>query len=447
MAKVRSLTRWAVVGLIVVLASVSGQGQRGPLTATKFPTTLVTGTLADTTVYTIAKPEAWNGTLFVDLDSGLNSEASNWLYEHGIARAGTTRAQIGSRTDHAADNLAETLDVFTKRFGKPTRAILAGASLGGQTGAIAAFKYGDRFAGAVLQCGGLMGWTPYFNPVLDVAFAVKALLAPQADLPLVNIPTDDAAIAARWKTVIDEAQKTPQGRARITLAVALGQAPFWSDRQKPEPAATDAAGRQEAAYTTLVDFSREFTALRRRFEEAAGGATSWNTGVNYPQLYDKISAVDRQTVEALYRQAGLSVTDDLRTIERAPRVAPQTKPLEYAWKMYPFDGKLSIPVMIMSNTGDPYVWTSIDSAYAALVRRAGREEMLRRAYVRAAGHCGFSQAETIASYQIILERLDTGRWPDVSPTAMNKRAEASNQGVARFFDYLPPTLQRAALQP
>ena len=67
--------------------------QRGaPLTSTTFPTTLVTGTLADSTKYTLAKPQDWNGTVFVDLDSlGMNADYSNWLYAHGIARAGITR--------------------------------------------------------------------------------------------------------------------------------------------------------------------------------------------------------------------------------------------------------------------------------------------------------------------------------------------------------------------
>lgn len=438
-----------IVAAFVLVALAFPQAQRGRLTATKVPTTIVTGTLKDTTEYTLVKPDPWNGTLFVDLDSGaLNSDSSNWLYAHGFARAGTTRDQIGSLVDHAADNLAETLDVFTKRFGKPTRALISGSSLGGQVAAVTVFKYSDRFAGAVAQCAGLMGWAPYLNTKFDVAFALKALLAPEADLPLVHIPREDAAVTERWQAVIKAAQQTPQGRARIALAMGLGQAPFWASRDLPEPPDSDIAARQQAAYRSVLEFSREFTTVRRRLEEPAGGATSWNSGVNYTDIYRKnVNTLDRTTIEALYREAGLTVDADLTTLARAPRVAPEKAPLEFVRRLYPFDGKISIPVMTMSTTGDPNVWSSIESAYSDAVKRAGRGDLLRSTYVRSSGHCGFSEAERLVPYQILIERLDTGRWPDTSPAAMNARAAALNLGAARFRDYTPPAIARGALMP
>jgi pimeloyl-ACP methyl ester carboxylesterase len=433
-----------------MLAGVTaGHGQRGPLTATRVPTTIVTGALKDKTGYTLVKPENWNGTVFFALDStDLNSDASNWLYARGIARAGNDRTRIGSLTNNGAANLVETLDVFTARFGKPARALITGTSLGGQVAAIAAFTYPDRFAGALAFCGGLMGWAPYLNTNLDVAFTLKTLLAPDADMPLVRIPKDDAALTEQWQTLLKTAQGTPQGRARIMLAVLLGQANIWTTRDMPEPAVTDAAGRQEAAYRSVLDFSRQFTSLRRRLEEPAGGATSWNTGVSYAAMYDnRLSAADRRTVEALYREAGLSLRNDLRALEQAPRIAPEKGPIEFVRRIYPFDGRISIPVLTISTTGDTVVWSAIDSAYADAVGRAGRGHLLRSAYVHSAGHCAFSDAERLAAYQTLLERLDSGRWPDTTPAAMNARATGVNLGAARFWDYTPPAIERAKLTP
>ena len=193
--------------------------------------------------------------------------------------------------------------------------------------------------------------------------------------------------------------------------------------------------------------SREFTALRQRLEDPAGGATSWNAGVNYSQLFEKADETDRQTVEALYRMAGLSVRDDLATLEKAPRVPAEPAPIDFVWKMYRFDGKIAIPVLGLSSTGDPYVWSSIDSGYAATVQKAGRQDLLRLTYVHSAGHCAFSEAERIATYEVLLERLDTGRWPDMSPAAMNMRAAALNVGAARFWEYKGPVSQRASAKP
>jgi pimeloyl-ACP methyl ester carboxylesterase len=441
--------RGAVVALFLFLGAVVGYGQRGPLTATKVPTTIVTGKLKDGTGYTLVKPENWNGTVLLALDAGdLNSDSANWLYARGVARTGNDRSQIGSLTDRGAANLVETLDVFTARFGKPSRALTNGSSLGGQVSAIAAFTYPDRFVGGISFCGGNMGWAPYLNTNLDVAYTLKTLLAPRADMPLTRIPKDDAALTEQWQTLLKTAQGTPDGRARIMLAVAMGQAPIWTTRDMPEPGADDTKGREEAAYRTVLDFGRQFTALRRRLEESAGGGTSWNTGINYAAMYDKrISAADHRTIESLYKEAGLSVKDDLRALDQAPRVVPEKGPNEFVHKIYPFDGKISIPMLTIGSTGDPYVWSSIDSAYASAIRGAGRGELLRSAYVHSAGHCAFTQGELTAGYQVILERLNTGRWPETGAAAMNARATAANSGEARFWEYTPPALERAKLLP
>jgi pimeloyl-ACP methyl ester carboxylesterase len=356
--------------------------------------------------------------------------------------------QIGSLVNKAAANLVETLDVFTARFGKPTRPLISGTSLGGQVAAVAAFTYPDRFAGAIAFCGGLTGWAPYLNTNLDVAFTLKTLLAEDADLPLVRIPQDNAALTERWQALLKTAQGTPQGRARIMLAVLLGQANIWTTADMPEPAMDDARGRQEAAYRSVLDFSRQFTGLRRRLEEPAGGPTSWNTGISYAAMYEnRISDADRRTLETLYREAGLSVRDDLRALEGAPRIAPEPGPIEFVRTLYPFDGRIAMPVLTISTTGDTVVWSALDSAYVDAVRRAGRAHLLRSAYVRSAGHCAFSNAERVAGYQALLERLDTGNWPETGPAAMNARAAAVNLGPARFWDYTPPPIERASLVP
>jgi pimeloyl-ACP methyl ester carboxylesterase len=444
----RALFAVAFASLIAAVGvSMSGQ-TAPPLTATTVPTTLVTGTLKDSTKYTLAKPDPWNGTVFVDLDSlGMNADYSNWLYAHGIARAGITREHVGSLMDHAAANLVEALDIFTAKFGQPKRAIVWGNSLGGQAAAVAAFRYPDRFAAALPHCGGLMGWPAYLNTNLDVAFVLKTLIDPNADLPLVHIPEDDAALNQRWQALLEKAQQTPEGRARIALAVAIGRAPMWTSRDQTEPAADDAAGREAAAYRTVLDFSRQFTALRRRLETPAGGATSWNAGVNYTELYAAAAPLERQTVEALYRQAGRALADDLGALATAPRIAAEPGPIDFVRRLYPFDGKIRIPVLGMSSTGDPYVWSAIDGSYAAAVHAAGKDDLLRLTYVHSAGHCAFNGAERVATFEVLLERLDTGRWPDTSPAALNKRAADAHLADARFWNFTAPPPRRAELVP
>ena len=444
------LTRGTRTLVLVLLAGGVAFVQRGAPPAPTVPATVETGKLHDGTTYTLARPTTnWNGTLFVSLDTpNLDAGYVTWLLSRGYAIAGNDRSQIGSLMDRAAANMVETIDLFAARFGQPKRSIVWGNSLGGQAAAVAAYRYPDRFVGALSNCGGLMGWPAYLNTKFDVAFALKALLAPEdANLPLVRIPENNTPITAAWRALIENAQETPEGRARIALAATLGQAPAWTTRNTPEPSTDDVNARQEAIYRSLLTYSVEFTALRRRLEVPAGGATSWNTGVDYAALLAAVDETERRTVDALYRQAGLSLQNDLAALAKAPRVQPERGPTDFVWNLYPFDGAIQIPVLTMAITGDPNVWTTIDSAYEARVRGAGKQQLLRMTYVHGAGHCGFSDAERVASFQTLLERLDTGRWPDTGAAVMNSRAAATNLGAARFSNFRPARLYRAEQRP
>ncbi|MEQ1728943.1 MAG: alpha/beta hydrolase-fold protein [Vicinamibacterales bacterium] len=404
----------------------------------------VNGALADGTNYTFVKPADWNGTVFVDLDSvGIDADYSKWLYAHGFARVGTTRVLTQWHIDKAIDNQVEALTTFTAKFGAPKRSIIFGNSLGALVAAGVAQKYPDRFAAALPHCGALAGSLSFWNTRLDMMFTLKTLLAPDAALPLVNIPKEvDRAVDAWLKTVKD-AQTSPEGRARIALAAAVGQVPVWTSKDIAEPQEMDADARQQASYRTIVD-SLLAQALRSglQYEEASGGVAAWNTGVSYEQLLAKASDADRHTVSELYRKAGLDLRADLRRLATTPRIAADPAAVERAKKNVVFDGKLRIPVLAMNITGDPLAWSVYDTAYKAVVRREGKDELLRTTYVHGPGHCGFTGAERIATFEALLQRLDTGKWPDVSPAAMNARAMTAGTGAARFVDYKPATLNR-----
>ena len=93
--------------------------------------------------------------------------------------------------------------------------------------------------------------------------------------------------------------------------------------------------------------------------------------------------------------------------------------MERAKKNVVFDGKLRIPVLALNITGDSLAWSVYDSAYESVVRREGKSDLLRMTHVHGPGHCGFTAAERIATFETMLQRLDTGRWPDTSAAALN----------------------------
>src|SRR5207249_4084934 len=131
------------------------------------------------------------------------------------------------------------------------------------------------------------------------------------------------------------------------------------------------------------------------------------------------------------KKAGLDLKADLRALDAAPRIAADPAAVERAKKNVAFNGKLQIPVLALNITGDSLAWSVYDTAYETIARREGKSDLLRMTYVHGPGHCGFNGAERIATFEAMIERLDTGRWPDTQPAALNARATAAASGAAR----------------
>jgi hypothetical protein len=252
---------------------------------------------------------------------------------------------------------------------------------------------------------------------LDGAFAFKTLQAFGSGLQVVNItnPVTNFVISEQQ---LAAAQATPQGRARIALAAALGDTPGWFDAASPEPAATDFAARElnQFLWFQQVDFPFIFS-FRAELEFRAGGNPSSNTRINYREQLEH--SVDLAEVKALYQVAGLSLNADLETLEDATRIQADATAVDYMSQNIIFDGKIHIPVLTMHTSGDGLVAVQNESAYDDVVDEAGRGRLLRQTYVHRAGHCTFTPAETITALATLLARLDTGRWPSIDPAGLN----------------------------
>jgi pimeloyl-ACP methyl ester carboxylesterase len=417
------------VSIEPVLASVPA-ATAGTGTGTR----LLTGKLPDGASYKIEVPAKWNGTLFLYshgyVAPGSRNPATDvgdaitggWLLRDGYALAGSSYATTGWAIQQALPDQIGTLDVFGRLVGHPARTIAWGHSLGGIITAGLIQQYPGRFNAALPMCGVLSGGVATWNTALDSAFAVKTLLAPSLVVsgitgPTGNLKAAEAAAAA--------AQKTPQGRARLALAAALGDTPGWFTPLSPEPASTDFAGQEANQYLweSQVDFPFAFE-LRAELEARAGGNPSWNAGVNY--VRDLARSADATEVRALYRAAGLNLQADLNTLDKAPRISSDPAAVRYLANNITFNGQLNIPVLTMHTTGDGLVVPANEQAYRSVVDRAGDARLLRQIFVHRAGHCAFTPAETITAAQDLLHRLKSGQWGQgaTNPPALNATAAA-----------------------
>ena len=403
------------------------------------------GDLLDGTPYRIAVPAGWNGTLLLDLDfvrsRGLPaSPAHRWLLEQGYAVAGTARVMNTVSASIWAHRLLQVLHIAKKEVGRPPRVIVYGQSGGGATARAFVQEMPHSIDAAVAMATPGSGQVSLLNQALDATFAAKALLAPDSDaLVLVGLPEDRAQLEAEWTRVLAAAQETAEGRARIALAAALAQLPYWGlDQSKsgpPDP--RDIAAVQEGFHRELAFVAAGGPrGLLRQAVESFAGNPSWNTGIEYPRLFESAEPSARAAVEALYAKADLDLDRDLARIDAAERIAADPAGVDYA-RESSFDGRLAKPLLYLTTTGDPLSPVSNSRPLETAALAAGRGDMLRMLYVQAAGHCTFTHAELGAALATVTERIDTGHWPPTSPEAMNRRSRPFVAGDTRFVDYDP----------
>jgi len=410
----------------------------------------------DGAAYLIQVPENWNGTLVLYSHGYVAPGQSNpaqdvgdaitgqWLLSNGYALAGSSYSQTGWAIQQAFHDQITLLNFFDKNVGRPTRTIAWGHSLGGIITAGLVQRYPQRFDAALPMCGVVAGGVGTWNQALDSAFAFNLLLGGGA-LQVVHI-TDPGGNLTTAEGDLAAAQATPQGRARLALAAALGDLPGWFSSTSPEPAADDFAAQEanQFLWEQQVDFPFAW-ALRAELESRAGGNPSWNTGVDYRVQLSH--SVDQQEVSALYKQAGLDLNADLKALQNAPRISANAGAVAYLNRYITFNGEIDIPVLTMHTTGDGLVVNEDEQAYASVVREAGNNSMLRETFVHRAGHCAFTPAETITAFQTLINRLDTGRWKDsTDPKTMNAEATAlgptANVLPASFIQFHPAKFLR-----
>ncbi len=414
--------------------------------------TEVTGVLYDGTRYMMRVPSHWNGTLIRDLDYATAANSDRYLapLKHGYAVAGTARHErrwVGFYDPvREIRHLDTVLDRFVEEFREPDRVIQYGCSGGGHVALAMADDFPDRIDGVIATGAHTPVWL--LNTALDGWFALKALIAP--DLQIVDLPSEPnlrpqhIPLVYQWRQAIHRAQQTPEGRARIALALTVGQWPDWVSSTIPNPDRDDVEQLQHSMYLSALQHATPGYiggVSRYMFENPAGlpsGQLSWNTGVDYRQLFENGNTFQRQAVRALYQEAGLDLDGDLQRINDFPRIEADPAALDY-WSEAgrTTRGEPQVPVFRMHAIGDYIVPVSPVQGYTQLIREHGREDLYRVAMVEAATHCGFSGGEVSAAIETLNRRLDTGSWGSTGPEALNRLAEELGwDGTpARFIDF------------
>ncbi|WP_440874818.1 alpha/beta hydrolase family protein [Thalassotalea sp. PLHSN55] len=399
------------------------------------------------TEYMIRVPENWNGILINNFDyiKGADTQKSMFFLEQGYALSGTKRRKDrGKNYDpaHEIHDFITIFDIFDEAFGKPKTTIQMGCSGGGTVTLAMAEIHPDRIDGAIAMCASTSPWLA--NTHLDGMFVLQALIAPE--LPIAGLgdysPAQLNALGKKWIKAVDDAQKTAEGRARIALAITIGQWPAWGGKgeapvEKPDP--TDIKALQESMYQSIVRLvPMKGTGGTTMLERAGRGQLKWNTGVDYRDYYNNGAKLYKKAVESLYKESPISLANDLAKINAFERVKADPKAVK--WWSAPgrtHVGEPKVPLFRMNTAGDGLVYASLIQGYEELVAQNGYSSFFRSAYVNTWGHCRFSQAELLTSINVVLQRIESGKWPDTSPAALNKLGKfLLPESKVNFFPYV-----------
>jgi hypothetical protein len=348
------------------------------------PVTEITGSLGSNSNYRIKVPTSWNGDLVIwnhGFSLGPVAEVpdlgplADLQLAEGYAVAASSYRQPGWATFRIPQDLKNLYTVFQRKFGAPGRVIVTGASLGGivTIQAIEEANIGN-VAGGLTICGALAG-SRNWDAALDIRLVYDAVCgsAPGAAIPggAYGLPKNSTFTPAQLGAAVNACfSPTPEGFGRLGLFLGVTQIP-------PEFIGTD------MGYATfaLADLTWDPQKLSGKI-----GVGNLNVDYGNAIINASIARVAPNPGAKAKLDANYTPTGDTRGAK----------------------------IVSIHTDKDGLVLVENEKAYADLAA----PEMFTTAVVREATptHCGFTPAETVASWESLRGWLAGG--PQPTPASM-----------------------------
>jgi hypothetical protein len=368
-------------------------------------------------VYKIELPARWNGRLVLYMEGygelraiGQAQVAAPLIRRYLIGRGFAWGASSFSSTSlipgRAADETAALWDLFARRYGPPRRTYVSGLQMGAAAAHIAAERYGNRFDGALSECGSA-GQSQTIESLVDF-FVAGGYAA--------GVTQREFDRSRSVHTLIHQ---------RILPAL-----------RRPRP-----RRRFEHVLISLTGGPRPFARAGLRQEEE----TNWQRA---ELLIGAGLASNRGTV---YRLAPPSPVTSRAFNRAVVRIRANRPALRDFLRGNEITGRLRMPLLTLHTTGDGQ--TPIENA-RVLRRRAdaaGRGRLLVQRVLRDPERCGFTSTEWEAGLEALVRWVERGVRPvgndlAVRPlTRLRRRFELNPRPGTPEADRVPGARRRVTL--
>jgi pimeloyl-ACP methyl ester carboxylesterase len=327
-------------------------------------------------VYQLEVPEKWNRKLvlwmhgFEDFGTEAGVSAPDiraYLIAQGYAWGASSFSSTSWIPGRSSDETAALWDHFATRHGRPDRTYVIGLSMGGAAGHIAAERYANRFDGVMALCGAAgatSGLTDGANQFVAAAY-VAGVTQREFDAS----PDKRALIRDRIRPALQDSSRRDRFE-RIMVDLTGGPRPF------------DREGFRDS----------EETNWRRLELSVASGVVPQR---NEPYRLGPTSGItDQEFNRSVLR---LHTNDELlRAFVEGNEVS----------------GDLQVPLLTLHSTGDGQVPIEQARIERRRVDGAGRGDLLVQRVIRDLGHCGFTSTEWVATFEALVDWVETGVKPD-----------------------------------
>ncbi|MFC5410464.1 DUF6351 family protein [Larkinella bovis] len=279
----------------------------------------------------------------------------------GFAVAQSAYRRQGWAVAEGVDDSEALRQYFVKKYGQPDSTFITGHSMGGMITLATIEKYPQHYQGALPFCP-ISGhiYQSLQNHLFTMLVTFDALYSNTLDLTKLAAGTAKPVAPDMIQKALQTDSLTGQQFAR----------------------------RFAVKYKDVPSVLWFFQEIYRDISQQAGGNPFDNTNALYGGF-----------------------PDDARVNRQALRLTAQPKARSFLGPYTAFSGKISDPVLLVHTTYDELIPPEIGTAYDAIVRQAGNDQLFVMKFTDGQGHCRFTPGQTEAVFDQLRHWAKAGQKP------------------------------------